>query len=106
MQAIVDPFSGRKPPSNALISDCWRLWHGHCFSIIFKNDDQSAIGTGSRRRMQGRQLNLAQPGPRREVFRWMVRIVRVPQLQLDPRCSFIPRKIKSDPSKETFFEGL
>ena len=50
--------------------------------------------------------NFTQPGPREVRFRWMIRIVRVPQLQFDPHCSFIPRKIKSASSRETFLEGL
>jgi len=40
------------------------------------------------------------------VFRWNVRIVRVPQLQSDPHCNFIPRKTKSGLSRKTFPEGL
>lgn len=50
--------------------------------------------------------NLTQPGPRGDWFRWMIRIVRVPQLQYDPHCSFIPRKKKSASSREIFPEGL
>jgi len=49
---------------------------------------------------------ITQPGPQGEVFRWIVRIVRVPQLQFDPHCNFIPRKIKSERSRESFPEGL
>jgi hypothetical protein len=52
------------------------------------------------------RLELPSLALREKFFRWIARIVRVPQLQFDPHCSFIPRKTKSEPSREIFSEGL
>ena len=68
---------------------------------------EATCRSGKRERLTEKLADeFAQPGPREEVFRWKVRIVRVPQLQFDPHCSYIPRKIKSVLSREIFPEGL
>ena len=42
----------------------------------------------------------------REVLRWMARIVRVPQLQSDPHCNFIPRKINPSLPVKVFLRAF